>query len=113
VTEVLGINIAQGGAAALLAFFVLMIMRGAIVPRRTLDDVRADRDARIQEMVAERDTWRAAHADSEVARRVAQGQVGELLELSRTASHVLTSLPQPGQGVTAGGQLDQASMPPS
>jgi hypothetical protein len=106
VTEFSGIDITQGGAVAILSIVALLVFLGRLVPRRTLDDLRADRDARIQEIAAERDTWRAAHRESEAARQVAQGQVGELLELSRTAGHVLTALPQPAsQEVTASGSV--------
>jgi F0F1-type ATP synthase membrane subunit b/b' len=92
VNELLGINVAQGGAAALVTLVVLLILLGRLVPRSVLQDVRADRDARIAEIAAERDTWRDAHKESEAARIDAQSQVGELLELSRTADHVLRSL---------------------
>lgn len=89
--------IVQGGAVAILAWVFIQVMRGRIVPRRTLDDMKA-----------ERDTWRDAHRVSEEARHIAQGQVGQLLELSRTASHVLTALPQPsGQEVTASAPVDR------
>lgn len=98
-TDLEGLSIIQGGAAAIVSMVVLLILRGHLVPRSTVDDVRADRDARIAELAAERDTWRAAHKESEVARHVAQDQVSELLELSRTADHVLRSLPRAGEGV--------------
>lgn len=90
--ELMGIDVAQGGAAALVTLVVLLILLGRLVPRSVLQDVRADRDARIAEIAAERDTWRDAHKESEAARIDAQSQVGELLELSRTADHVLRSL---------------------
>lgn len=107
------IPIAQGGAVAILAIVVLLVLMGRIVPRRTLDDLRADRDARIREIAAERDTWRAAHGVSEEARHDAQGQVRELLELSRTAGHVLGALPQPaGREVTAGAPVGPSAVSP-
>ncbi|MEU1099355.1 hypothetical protein [Streptomyces sp. NPDC005877] len=109
-SDLMGINLAQGGAVGILALVVMMVLLGRLVPRSVLEDVRADRDARVAEMTAERDTWRAAHIESEAARRIAQGQVGELLELSRTADHLLRSLPQPTRegGTDA---VDPASAP--
>jgi F0F1-type ATP synthase membrane subunit b/b' len=92
VSDLLGINVAQGGAVALVTLVVLLIFFGKLVPRRVLEDVRADRNDRIAELAAERDTWRNAYVESERARVEAQNQVGELLELSRTADHVLRSL---------------------
>lgn len=93
--QIAGISLIQGGAAGLVGLVVILILRGALVPRSVLQDVRADRDARCLELAAERDTWRAAHQEAEEARHVAQGQVGELLELSRTADHLLRALPTP------------------
>ncbi|MEW2402116.1 hypothetical protein [Streptomyces sp. NPDC046862] len=108
--ELLGVNVAQGGAAALVTLVVLLILLGKLVPRSVLEDVRADRDARIAEVLAERDTWRDAHRESEAARVEAQSQVGELLELSRTADHVLRSL----RGEVPGDAMDQTvAAPPS
>ncbi|WP_354643837.1 hypothetical protein [Kitasatospora camelliae] len=95
--EVTAVGALQGGAAGLVALIVLLILRGNLVPRSVLDDVRADRDARLAELAAERDTWREAHKVSEEARHVAQDQAGELLELSRTADYFLRSLPRAGE----------------
>lgn len=83
-------SVGPGGA---LLGVVWMVMRGAIVPRSTLDDVRADRDARLAEKQAEiaalRDTVQALQSTcSEQA-----DQVTTLLEVGRTARHVLLSLP--------------------
>lgn len=106
----LGISVAQGGAAAILALVVLFILLGRLVPRSVLEDVRKDRDARVAEILAERNTWRDAHRESEAARMEAQAQVGELLELSRTADHVLRSL----RGEVPGDAMDQSvAAPPS
>ncbi|MEC4016121.1 hypothetical protein [Streptomyces sp. H27-D2] len=102
-TELMGINIVQGGSAALLALAVVWVLSGRLLPRRTYDDLRA-----------ERDTWRDAHTASEAARRLEREQVSELLELSKTAGHVLTSLPRPGptrEEVTPDADLDQAPAP--
>lgn len=108
--EMLGVNIAQGGAVALVTLVVLLIFFGKLVPRRVLEDVRSDRNERVKELAAERDTWRDAYRESEKARLEAQGQVGELLELSRTADHLLRAL----RGEVPGDAMDQSvAAPPS
>ena len=79
----------QWGAAGLLAAIVLVLVRqistGAWVPRREMDYVRADRDARLAEkdeqIVREHATaaeWRAAHETSEAARELLADQVRDL-----------------------------------
>ncbi|MEV6165804.1 hypothetical protein AB0L71_28595 [Streptomyces sp. NPDC052052] len=83
--ELMGINVAQGGAVALLTLVVLMVLTGRLVPRRTYDD-----------LLKERDTWREAHTESEAARASERAQTQELLELSRTSAHALQALPRMG-----------------
>lgn len=102
-SDVLGISITQGGIGALLTLVVVMILTGRLIPRRTYDD-----------LLRERDMWREAAQGSLEVSREQTGQVGELLELSRTAGHVLTSLPHSaqGQGVTASDPVDHAATPP-
>ncbi len=99
-----------GGAGAIVTLIVLLILRGNLVARSVLEDVRKDRDARVAELVAERNAWREAHRESEVARIEAQSQVGELLELSRLADHVLRAI----RGEVPGDAMDQSvAAPPS
>lgn len=95
-----GLNVAQGGAAAVLGLVVLLILVGRLVPRRSVDDIRGDYQARIAELIAERDMWRTAHQVSEEARHEEQQQNREMLELARTSVHVLRSLPSAPEGVS-------------
>lgn len=109
--EISGVTLLmQGGAWTIVAFVVLLVLRGNLVSRAVLEDVRKDRDARVAEALAERDTWREAHKESEAARLDAQGQAGELLELSRTAYTVLRAI----RGEVPGDAMDQSvAAPPS
>jgi thiamine biosynthesis lipoprotein ApbE len=111
VSELSGVNVLmQGSAWTIVAFVVLLILRGSLVSRAVLEDVRKDKDARIAEVLAEKNTWREAHRESEAARLEAQGQVGELLELSRTADHVLRAI----RGEVSGDAMDPTvAAPPS
>jgi hypothetical protein len=81
--QLMGISLLQGGAAAIVGLVVILILRGALVPRSTLRDLQA-----------ERDMWRAAHQASEECRHEDRQQLGLLMEYARTADHVLRSLPQ-------------------
>ncbi|MFJ3089007.1 hypothetical protein [Streptomyces sp. NPDC086838] len=81
--ELLGIDIAQGGAVALLTLVVLMVLTGRLVPRRTYDDMKEDRN-----------DWRTAHNKIAGALDEAVRQNSELTELSRTGVHLLDSLPR-------------------
>ncbi|MFE6079961.1 hypothetical protein [Streptomyces virginiae] len=93
---IFGFSPADLGVSGLLVLVVLLILTGRLVPRSTLVDMRE-----------ERDTWRAAHSESEAARQAEREQVTELLELSRTAGHVLTSLPK-SREVDAGADVAEA-----
>ncbi|MFH8581641.1 hypothetical protein [Streptomyces zaomyceticus] len=96
-TDLFGLTPTDLGISGLLALVVLFVLTGRLVPRSTLQDMRE-----------ERDTWRAAHAESEAARQAERDQVTELLELSRTAGHVLTSLPKPREVAS---DVDMAEAP--
>jgi hypothetical protein len=98
----LGTGYAQGGAIAVVMTIVVLILRGHLVPASVVREIRADRDARIAEISAERDTWRTACQERTESLYLTQGQVGELLELSRTANHVLASLPRALEEVASG-----------
>lgn len=97
--DILSTGYAQGGAVTVVMTIVVLILRGHLVPRSVLRDLQAVSDARIAELAAERDMWRTAHQVSEEARHMDQSQAREMLELSRTANHVLMSLPRPTEEV--------------
>jgi hypothetical protein len=94
-SELSGIGLVQGGAVGVLVVVLMMVFTGRLVPRSVLEDVRRDRDARLAELAAERDSWKGAHAVSEEARHLDQDSVRELLEVARTTEHVMRALPSP------------------
>jgi len=73
-----------GGPWALIALAVVMMLRGDIVPRRSLDDALRN---------VER--WEAAHSRSEEGRHEALRQNAEMLEAVHATNHVLAALPLP------------------
>jgi len=101
VSEIFGINPGGAGLGALLTLVILLILTGKLIPRRTHEDVIADRD-----------NWRQAYLESEKARKVEHEQTGELLEMARLGGHILTALPHPGhadeEGVSSGDRMDPA-----
>ncbi|MFJ6559991.1 hypothetical protein ACIQMV_08930 [Streptomyces sp. NPDC091412] len=100
-SELFGISVIDGGAVGLLAFVFLYVVTGKLVPRRTYND-----------LLAERDYWRAAHAEEVRARQDERALTTELLEVARTADHVLASLPPPRrEEVTTGAPTNQPAHP--
>lgn len=85
-----------GGPWALVSLAVVMLFTGRLVPKWFYD--AKSREA---------DTWRETAQTNAEALRTAQRHENELLELSRTGVHVLSSLPQPGE-VTGHVPVDQA-----
>ena len=98
--EIFGINASDIGLGALLTLVILLILTGKLVPRRTHEDVLADRD-----------NWRQAYLESEKARRVEHDQTEDLLEMAKLGGHILTALPRPGQAdeeeVSGGDRMGQ------
>lgn len=86
-----------GGFVSLALAGFWFVLTGKLVPRQTLQDVRADRDARIEELKAERESWKEAFFTSEQARALTESQIDKLLETSRTTEALIRSLPRPGQ----------------
>jgi hypothetical protein len=75
------------GAGSILAIFVLLIMRGGLIPRQTHEDRMRDKDAQIE-------YWRTAHGREVNRGDELASQVTTLMEVASTAEHVLTSLSQ-------------------
>lgn len=89
-----------GGPWALVSLAVVMVLTGRLVPRWFYDA-----------KAREADTWRETAETNAEALRTAQHHEAELLELSRTGVHVLSSLPHSGE-VTAHVSVDQAPPAP-
>jgi hypothetical protein len=87
-------TVLQGGAVAVLVWVFRRIIRGDLVPRSVLEDVRKDRDERVHDARETTSLWQDAHAESERGRSVYAGQVTQLLELGRTSEAVLRALPR-------------------
>lgn len=99
-SEIFGINPTDAGAVVLLTLVVLLILTGRLIPRRTHEDVLADRD-----------NWRQAYLEAEKARAVEHEQTGELLEMARLGGRILTALPRQGptdEEVDGGDRMDPA-----
>jgi hypothetical protein len=79
----------ESGAAGILLLTVIGILTGRLVPRRSLDDVRADRDARLAEWSRQVDQWRDAYQLECRARQELAAQVDELLEVARATDRMV------------------------
>lgn len=75
-----------GAAVAVWAYPVILVLRGQLVPRRALDDERAD--------TAE---WREAHRLSEQSRLVQAEQTRLLLAHAETANGLLLAITERGK----------------
>lgn len=73
----------------LLLLFFLLNQLGYIRPARAVDEVRADRDARLADKDRQIDIWREAVAVERAAREKQDETVREALELARAANDAL------------------------
>jgi hypothetical protein len=64
-------------------YYIQNISKGEWVPRRELDYIREDRDARLSQATAQCADWRAAHETSERTRELQAAQVAQLVEALR------------------------------
>jgi len=94
----------DAGAFGLLLLTIVGIMTGRLVPRRVLDDVRTDRDARLAEkdvvIAAERergDQWRAATQAQDARNDLQTQQITQLVDTMRTMNALLDGMRQAWQ----------------
>lgn len=84
-----GVPLAGFGTAGVLIVVVMMVLRGALVPRSVLTDIRTDRDARLAAL--ERETQHLRNLDAARTDTVAElvRQVGDLVAVTREAEQAL------------------------
>jgi hypothetical protein len=82
------------GATGLLALVVVLIFRGSLVPRSTVDQMRNDKDEQIK-------VWREAYEKSSKAGELKDHQINSLLEATKTTNHVVTAMSE-AAGLSSG-----------
>lgn len=92
-----GAVIVQGGAVTVLTLVVISIVLGRLVPRKVLEDVRADRDDRLAAEKARGDEWRATAQAQDERNDVQARQLAELLDANRTTNALIEALNKASQ----------------
>jgi hypothetical protein len=85
-------NISLGSITIL---FVYGLLTGRIVPRSVLDDVRLDRDARLEAKEKVSQEWRQAYLNEHERGLIQDKQVVKLLDNSETTVRILQAFPVP------------------
>ncbi|MER7500433.1 hypothetical protein AB0L05_27625 [Nonomuraea pusilla] len=78
--------VVQLGALGVLLGVLWMIFSGRLVPRSTVEDVRADRDARVAEAAQDAEEWRALYAGEREAHELTRRAHAEEIRAALTAS---------------------------
>lgn len=89
-----GAVLVQAGPGGALLLTVMAIVTGRLVPRKSVEDVRADRDARIAEANARGDEWRAVATAQETRNDMQAHQIQQLLDTARTTNALIEGLKQ-------------------
>lgn len=84
---VFGIQLLEPSGWGIVALIALAVLRGYLVPRRILEDVRKDRDDRVAEAHAIAEMWHAAYEYE----REARGQLAQHSELSIATASAATA----------------------
>lgn len=92
-TDLFDLPTLQISAGALVFLVVVLILTGRLVPRRELDDLREDRDARVEAAERQAQIWQSAYAAAVQSRRTSEGHVSQLMETARVTKDVLEALP--------------------
>lgn len=83
----------QISAGVLIALVVVLVLTGRLVPRRQLEDLREDRDARVSAAERQAAIWQQAYEAAVQSRRASDVHVGQLMETAIVTKDVLQSLP--------------------
>lgn len=86
-----GITLIGLTPAGLLLITVLMVLTGRLVPRYVHQNV-----------IQERDQWRAAYEASEKARAMSDSQTRELLEVAKTSEKFLMAVLETSEQIKSG-----------
>lgn len=76
----------------ILTIVILLIIRGYLVPRRTMDAFLRVKDERLSDAIARGDEYKKASETYREALSTRDSQLGELLEYARTMDAFLRSL---------------------
>lgn len=85
----------QISAGVLIALVVVLVLTGRLVPRRQLQDLREDRDARVAAAEKQALIWQGAYEAAVASRRTSDGHVSQLMETALVTKDVLQALPLP------------------
>lgn len=77
----------------LVGAVVRLVTSGRLTPRSTLEDLRADRDARVAEAVSREKSWRDAYLTSQATMALMSTQINELMTVARLSGAVFRAIP--------------------
>lgn len=80
------------GAGSLLALFVLAVLRGWLVPRKSVDQMLAVKEERIVQAEKRGDEWKAAYEAATARADQLADQNDQLQEVGKTTAAILDSM---------------------
>lgn len=89
----------QGTPWVALGAFIQAVLRGKLVPLKTVEARMKDKAERLEDKATQVTQWREAYENSEESRKTSEAQVDKLLEQSRTTNVLLTTLTESKRGV--------------
>jgi hypothetical protein len=87
-----------GGLTGLIVAGLYSLLKGLLVPGRTVDRLTDQWEARLAESHRREQLWQLAYERSEDRANVQAQQLGELMALARTTDALLRALPLPRGG---------------
>jgi hypothetical protein len=84
--------ITGGGAIGVVVFVIYAILRGHLVPRATVEDIRKDRDVQIAKLGEVVDLWRTAALAKDEAIREFLPMLTEIIENDRLILRLLGAI---------------------
>lgn len=89
-----GIAVPQLTTSAILGIAILMLFRGQLDTKKSVDRLVALYESRIADLTSQRDEWKQAWQIAESGRSLAAEQNGAMLGALKTTERVVDSLPK-------------------
>jgi methyl-accepting chemotaxis protein len=82
----------DGGSIGIVVWIIYAILKGKLRPQSYVDEIRRDRDERIEQYKQEMDKWVEAFQTSQAAAGQFQEGIREVTEASRTVKQLIEAL---------------------
>ena len=95
----------DGGSIGIVVWVIYAVLKGKLVPRSVVDQIRADRDQRLEQAQREMDKWVEAFQTSQQASQHFQEGIQQVTEAALTVKQLVEALKTTAANQGGGGNV--------